>query len=194
MGLARVRRWRKWLYRRVVRLQGSPGAISRGMALGFLFGCLCPPGSQLIIGFPVGLLLRANLLALVAGTFVSNPFTYVPLYMFTCKMGEFMLNQLGWPVDLGNDFMVALTAAADLRLADLFAKRLEPLLACWVTGGLTLGLAGLVPTYYLTYAVVIEIHRLRQFSHARRAARRRKLREKDAKPDDESPNEPPAGA
>ena len=43
----RFRRWRRWLYRRVVKLRGSPHAIARGMALGVIFGNLMPPGLQL---------------------------------------------------------------------------------------------------------------------------------------------------
>jgi len=204
--MVRFRHWRRWLYRRVVKLQGSPHAIARGMALGVIFGNLMPPGLQLVTGIPVTVLLGGNVLAMIAGTFVSNPFTYVALYLFNCRVGEVVLNGLGAEIHLGTDLRAAVQSVRALRIHEFFAERLEPLLSCWVAGGLLMGLAESVPAYYLMHVIVVEVRKLRSFARARRAARfqeqtaepageeagkTRQVRELDEEAPDEQPPPPP---
>ncbi len=178
--MVKPRHWRKWIYRRVVKLRSSPYAVARGMALGVIFGCLMPPGLQVVTGIPVALLLGGNVSALVAGTCISNPVTFVPLYVFTCQIGQVFLNAFGYNLHLGADLEAAVQTVLQLDLMDFFLHRLRPLISCWICGGLLVGLAASVPTYYVTYIVVVEVQRLRQFSHARRAARREALRARAA--------------
>ncbi len=192
----RFRHWRRWLYRRVVKLRGSPHAIARGMALGVIFGNLMPPGLQLFTGIPVTLLLGGNVLAMIAGTCVSNPFTYVALYLFNCRVGEVFLNGLGAEISLGADLEAALRSVREMRIGEFFAERLRPLLSCWIAGGLLVGLAESVPAYYLMHIIVIQVRRLQSFARARRAARHeaRAAEEKPRKtgePDEEAPDEQP---
>jgi len=175
----RLRRWRRWLYRRIVKLEASPHTVALGMAIGVLSGTLMPPGLQLVTGIPVALLCRASTVAAAAGTCVSNPVTYVPLYYFTCRVGERVLQLLGSSVDLGHGLRSLLERAAQLDFREA-AAGLEPLLASWAVGGVIIGLALAVPSYLLTYPVVVEVHRLREFGRARRAARHRALAEKNA--------------
>lgn len=174
-----MQRWRRRLYRRVVKMQASPHAVALGMALGVLFGTLMPPGLQLITSIPIALLCGASAVAAFAGTLVSNPVTYVPLYYFTCRVGERVLQLLGSPVDLGHGLRSLLERAARLDFSEAVAA-VEPLLASWAVGGFVIGMALAVPTYAFTYLVVVEIHRLREFARSRRAARHRALAEKDA--------------
>ncbi len=189
MRSVRFQNWRRWLYRRVIRLQGTSHSIAWGMALGVFFGFLMPPGLQLVTGIPVALLLGGNVVTLVAGTLVTNPFTYVPAYYFTCRVGEAFLHFCGSDVALGANFRQMLQTAIHLNLGALVEK-LGPIVLCWIAGGIIVGLAGAVPAYYFTYFVVIEIHKLRIFSIERRARRKAERLAADSAPDATAPEEP----
>jgi len=163
--------WRKSLYRWVVRLRATPHAIARGMALGVAFGVTMPPGLQLCTGLPVAWLLGGNLVAFAAGTLVSNPVTYVPLYYFTCRMGEVFLRLCGADLRLGTNLKGLIGSVLQVRLSGTTSE-IRAVLACWLAGGLLVGLAFSVPVYYLTYLLAVEVHKLAEFSRSRRARRR----------------------
>ena len=176
--MVKFKYWRKQLYKRVARLQDAPMSVARGFALGVIFGNLMPPGLQLFTGIPVALLLGGNVLALVAGTCVSNPLTYVAVYVFNCKVGELFLNTLGRAdIHIGEDLHTAIMTAGEFSLRRpiqtflALLNSLRPFLSCWISGGLIVGLAESVPAYYLAHAAVIEVRKLRDFGHARRMAR-----------------------
>jgi len=187
----------------LTRLRGTPHGISRGIALGIVGGTLVPPGGQLVIGFPVALALRANLLAYTLGTMVSNPVTYVPYYYFTCRVGQLALNLLGAEISLGANFKAMLRDALGLNFTAAL-QMLGPISACWIVGGLLVGLGLSVPGYYLSYLFVIEFRKLREFRRKHRLAwLAEKLRLKrhveppsepapvTISPDEEAPDETP---
>lgn len=172
--MRRMRRWRRQIYRRVIQLEVSPHRVGLGAAFGVFFGTLMPPGLQLVTSLPLAFLCRASAIAAAAGTCVSNPITYVPLYYSTCRVGERVLQLLGSPICLGQGLRSLLEQAAQLDFRGMLAA-LEPLLASWAMGGLIIGLALAVPAYALAYLIVVQAHRVREFARARRAARHREL-------------------
>jgi uncharacterized protein (DUF2062 family) len=196
-GVFNFRRWRRRIYRKVVRLQATPHAIAWGAGLGVIFGCLMPPGFQLITGVPITIALRGNVVTMIVFTFVSSPLSYVPLYFLTCKVGELFLRTLGSSVTLGDNFKQLLADAVRLDLGPMFAA-IRPVIWCWITGGLLVGFAGAVPAYYFTRLAVLEIHKLREFSRKRRLERKRALLRAVEEehpppegPDEEAPDEQP---
>ncbi len=197
--------WRLWLYRRVVRLGDSKISIARGMALGVIFGCLMPPGLQLVTVVPLALVLGGNPIAAAAGTLVSNPVTYIPLYLFTCRVGSLLVGSFGPPVDIKEQLLAGLQALSAFdflspvqsarHALDMFA----PFVTYWISGGLVVGLAACVPTYYITYLVALEVQKIREFSRARREGRKERLAARLSNqpprpgrdPDEEAPDEQP---
>lgn len=97
-------RWRRQLryfYWRFLRLQGTPEQLARGMASGVFSGCYPLFGFQTIIGIAVAMVLRGNRIMAAAATWVSNPFTYVPIFAFNFQVGHWLLG--GGPVDVFSD-------------------------------------------------------------------------------------------
>ena len=88
---SQVRRSWRYFYLRFLRLRGTPGYISRGLAFGVFAGCFPLFGLQTIIGVLLAVLFRGHKLAAVAGTWISNPLTYVPIFAFNYKVGELLL-------------------------------------------------------------------------------------------------------
>ncbi len=91
MSRPQWRRQLRYLYLRFLRLQGSPEQLARGMASGIFSGCFPLFGFQIIMGIGVATVLQGNRLMAVAATWVSNPFTYVPLFAFNYQVGVWLL-------------------------------------------------------------------------------------------------------
>ena len=71
------------------------------MASGVFSGCYPLFGFQTIIGIAVAMVLRGNRIMAAAATWVSNPFTYVPIFAFNFQVGHWLLG--GGPVDVFSD-------------------------------------------------------------------------------------------
>lgn len=113
------RRSLKYYYLRLLRLEGSPKAIARGIAVGMFAGFFPLFGLQTIIGLILATFLRGNKLAAAAATWVSNPFTYVPIYTFNFAVGRWLLggenialDRIDWTsrevLEVGSDFALRL--------------------------------------------------------------------------------------
>jgi len=62
------------------------GSVSLGIAIGAITG-LIPGPVQILLAIVISIPLRANVLAAAAATFVTNPLTFIPLYMLAYSMG-----------------------------------------------------------------------------------------------------------
>lgn len=94
-------------------------------------------GAQTILGVLLAILVRGNKLTAAVGTWISNPLTYVPIYIFNFKVGQFLLgtHELSTDVDW--------TSTAELLQAGkTFAITL--LLGCSVIGAI-----GAIIAYFL---------------------------------------------
>ena len=92
--LTRARGLLSWLWAQ----EGSHGQRARGLAAGIFCGCFPFFGLQTLLGVALASLVRGNHLLAAAGTWISNPFTYVPLYWFNYRIGCLVLGPgRGWP-------------------------------------------------------------------------------------------------
>ena len=71
---------------------GSPLFNARGLAIGVFSGCFPFFGFQTLIGVFLAKLAKGNIFLAAIGTWISNPFTYIPLYYFNYKVGSIFLN------------------------------------------------------------------------------------------------------
>tara|TARA_Y100001968_G_scaffold103850_1_gene93859 strand:- start:1126 stop:1587 length:462 start_codon:yes stop_codon:yes gene_type:complete len=81
--LQRFRQFLLWIWRQ----NGSPAQRARGIAVGVFCGCFPFFGLQTLLGIMLASLLRGNRLLAVTGTWISNPFTYLPLYWLNYTIG-----------------------------------------------------------------------------------------------------------
>ena len=70
---------------------GSPFFNAKGIAFGVFSGCFPFFGFQTLLGVFLAQIGRGNIVLAAIGTWVSNPFTYIPLYIFNFKVGLFLL-------------------------------------------------------------------------------------------------------
>ncbi len=114
--------WRRklhYFYLRFLRLRGSPESIARGLAAGVFAGLFPFIATQTLIAILIAALIRGNKIVAAAATWISNPFTAVPLYAFNFQIGRWLLNSQetfspedfqSWEnmMDLGTEFLTDL--------------------------------------------------------------------------------------
>ena len=136
-----LRLCRYW-YLKILRQEGTPDAIARGWACGVFAGCFPLFGLQTLIGVLLATVFKGNKITAAAGTWISNPFTYVPIYYFNFRVGEVVLNQHA-------DFSVAqLESLAEMSVAG-FSFVLILFTGCVVVGG-SFGVTAYFATLTLT--------------------------------------------
>ena len=83
-------------YKKILSLcrnqNGSAFFNAKGLAIGVFSGCFPFFGFQTLIGVFLAKLFKGNIVLAVIGTWISNPFTYIPLYYFNYKVGSIFFN------------------------------------------------------------------------------------------------------
>ena len=72
---------------------GTPYFKAKGAAAGVFSGCFPFFGLQTLMGVFLAKIFKGNSILAAFGTWISNPFTYVPLYFLNYKLGSFILNK-----------------------------------------------------------------------------------------------------
>ena len=115
-----LRRRFRLTYLKLLRLRDRPEVIAKGFAIGVFAGCFPLLGLQSLIGIFLATIFRASKVAAVAATWISNPLTYVPLFIFNYKIGKFLfqtedvelssLDITSWTAirESGSSFVIAL--------------------------------------------------------------------------------------
>ena len=83
-------------YKKILSLfrnqNGSPFFNAKGLAIGVFSGCFPFFGFQTLLGIFFAKLAKGNIVLASIGTWISNPFTYIPLYYFNYKVGSIFFN------------------------------------------------------------------------------------------------------
>ena len=86
---------KKFNYKKILSLiwdqDGSPFYNAKGMAVGVFSGCFPFFGFQTLLGVFIAKIINGNLVLAALGTWISNPFTYVPLFILNYKVGAILL-------------------------------------------------------------------------------------------------------
>tara|TARA_B100000123_G_C25608932_1_gene374850 strand:+ start:94 stop:537 length:444 start_codon:yes stop_codon:yes gene_type:complete len=78
----------------------SPSFNAKGLAIGVFSGCFPFFGFQTLLGVFFAKLAKGNIVLAAIGTWISNPFTYIPLYYFNYKVGSiFIRNSTNITID-----------------------------------------------------------------------------------------------
>ena len=86
---------RNFKYKKILSLfslqHGSPRFKAKGLAVGVFSGCFPFFGLQTFLGLFLAKIIKGNFFLAAIGTWISNPFTYVPLYYFNYKVGALLM-------------------------------------------------------------------------------------------------------
>ncbi len=87
--IKRIRKFLDWLWNQ----EGSTSERALGFGVGIFSGCFPFFGLQTLMGVLLAKVFRGNSILAALGTWISNPFTYVPLYYFNYRIGSLLLNK-----------------------------------------------------------------------------------------------------
>ncbi|WP_017663678.1 DUF2062 domain-containing protein [Baaleninema simplex] len=154
------RSWRmlRYYYWRLVRLQDPPEYLARGVAAGVFAGCFPLFGVQTLVGVLLAVLVRGHKLCAAAGTWISNPLTYLPIYWINFQIGRFLLGSSRDATLTQWDSLDGLLSETGEVVADLFV------------GSIVVGAVASVASYTLTLRVVRLWRKRRRERQLRKAA------------------------
>ena len=72
-------------------------SVAGGVSLGF-FLAFIPLPIQMLVAAPLALTFRVNLPVTMVSLWITNPFTFAPMYLFAYKVGEWIT---GFPSEVG---------------------------------------------------------------------------------------------
>ncbi|MEM8830535.1 MAG: DUF2062 domain-containing protein [Cyanobacteria bacterium P01_G01_bin.19] len=137
-------------YLKLLRLRGKPKVVAKGLAVGVFAGCFPFFGLQSLVGVVLATLLRGSKVAAIAATWISNPLTYVPIFVFNYKLGKLLLGT--------KDTVLFL----DLKSFTTF-KELGPTFAITLlTGCFVVGSILAFITYFYSLAILERLHNRRK--------------------------------
>ncbi len=117
--------------------------------------------------------MRGNLPVAVASTWISNPFTYLPLYFFCYEIGAWFLgvpvDSSGNPIQIRFDLILSDLELFFHQLGNLGWKALGSLLlGCFIVGSLT------AIGFFILIRVLWRLHIYRAWNHRREKRLKRK--------------------
>lgn len=90
----------------LLRINEPPNVIARGLAIGLFIAFLPLMGFQMSVGILAAILLRQSVTPIIVMVWVTNPATFIPIYMFNYHVGKTITNfkdlpvlRLHWPID-----------------------------------------------------------------------------------------------
>lgn len=87
------KRWLKYHFKRLLRLNDTPNKIAGGVAIGVFIGLFPTPFIGLILAPIVATIMKMNRVASLIGTLVMNPITQPFVYALSYTLGLFLLGQ-----------------------------------------------------------------------------------------------------
>ncbi len=156
----------------LARQKDTPHRIGLGMAMGIFIGILPIMGIQMAVVTIFALPLRGNLKAAIAGVWISNPITFIPMYWSYYVFGLLFMPSRRITWDQFTE-MITNTAQWDWsdvigsvrQMLDLGADILIPM---WI-GATILAFAFSIPTYFFTFRFVIKYRERRERKRQRKA-------------------------
>lgn len=152
----------------IAREKDPPHKIALGLAMGIFVGFLPIMGIQMAVVTLVALIVRGNLKAALAGVWISNPITFVPLYWANYLFGTLFfpessvgLKEFGAQMARVGSFDIHAIRASIASILNLGADIFIPL---WV-GSVVLGVVFGVLIYLSTYRWVHYYRRRSAESH-----------------------------
>ena len=134
-AVARLKAWIRF----ILHTDDTPRRAALAFALGVFIACTPTLGLHTVLALTLAFLFGLNRLAVLAGTFINNPWTVVPIYSGSAMLGARML---GSP--LPPPTFAGVTSLADLGE---FLSQFRPWLGPLTAGALVLGLAASILSF-----------------------------------------------
>jgi len=160
-----LQRTARYFYLRFIRLRGTPYSLAMGTAIGAAIAVTptLPLHTVIIIGITV--LLQVNTIAaLIAGTIVSNPFTFAAQYYVSWKIGNAILpHRLTW--ERLQQVLSTIQDGGFMEGVKTLSHLSYDAILVMLTGGLIIAIPLGIITYFLSYRLFAHIQEKRRQKH-----------------------------
>lgn len=176
---------RNFIYKRILHADDTPHRIALGVALGTFVGFTPTMGAQTVIALALATLFRANKVVCLPFVWITNPFTFAPIYWACWRFGaaltatpaaakgEYLLHQLEGYSGGGLAFLHSLLSY------DFWASMVHMMFEIGVELWLGCSIVGLVAggTLYLITKWTVVAYRARRHERIMRSHERRRRRQ-----------------
>jgi uncharacterized protein (DUF2062 family) len=155
------RRFLRYFYLRFIRLRGTPHSLALGMAFGIFTGSMPILPFQIVSAVALAMIFRGSKIAAALGTWISNPANWYFLYYYSYKIGAWVL-RLSPSTEMFSSIMTSVRQHEDGMI--IVGKILEAggaMIAAFLVGGLLIGLATSIPSYFIFLKVFRAMERWR---------------------------------
>ena len=149
----------------VLRVQGTPAQVARAFGIGVFLAFFPIFGIHTLLAFGIAFAFRLNKVAILAGTFMNNPWTIAPMYTAGTLLGSALLGVS--PAAVG-DIDWSLSGRA---FYESFTAGFQTLLWPFVTGNLVLGAVAGTVSFFVLRAILESRRRVAQNEPGAEAAR-----------------------
>ncbi len=157
------RRFFRYHYLRFIRLEGAPKFIARGIMVGIFIGATPTLPFHTVLTLLFAILFRGSkIAAILACTFISNPFTFVPQYYLAWWFGSMLTPyNLSW-----SRIRHLVTVTSEHANMQETLKNLSQFggdsIILMLTGGIVLALPLTIAGYFLSHSLFISIRKKRR--------------------------------
>lgn len=138
----------RYRLRELLKIKDNPHKIALSFSTGVFIGMSPLLGLHTLLGIAVAWLFRLNTFAMIAGVYVTNPWTIVPIYTFGTWVGAQCLGvkQIIPAIDWSN-----------ITFGE-FVDGFSPLLAPFIFGTLLIGLISGIISYLIIHSTMKKKH------------------------------------
>lgn len=145
----RLRRFLRYFYLRFIRLRGTPHFLALGMAFGIFTGSMPILPFQIATAVALAMIFKGSKLAAALGTWISNPTNWYFLYYYSYKIGAWVL-RLTPSKEMFSSIMTSVRQQEDgMIIVGKIVEAGGSMIAAFLVGGLVLGLATGIPSYFI---------------------------------------------
>jgi len=169
-----------YVTKRILRLTGSPHAISAGVAAG-VFASFTPfMGFHFLTAFIVAYIIAGNLLAAALGTFFGNPVSFPFIWASTYTTGNFILNRTSSHTQGGlGETLKSLGGNWDQGISSIFSHLVaiwNPIIKPMLVGSIPVGVSVSIAVYIVTRWLAVKFRDRRNRRLKRKADEMEKKR------------------
>lgn len=142
----------RYLYFKLVKQQGPPDSIARGVAIGLFVGFLVPIGIQMALALALAYIFQAKKIPAMACTWVTNYLTVPFLYPVQCYVGSVLLGSkisFSYIESIFKDFFKDPSASGLLNLG-------VGILVPFLVGGALFGVVSAFFGYFAAYGMITQ--------------------------------------
>lgn len=151
---------------RILHANDSPASIAAGIAIGIFVAWTPAIGLHILLAVSIAALLRANKFAAFVCAWISNPFTFVPIYYPNFLLGRKLMHLFCDGSEISNTSAKELWGQINITsgVVNIFCIEFwrnlfqlfwhYALLELWL-GSIVMGIALAIAGYYLTYNIVV---------------------------------------